>query len=323
MSQINEDLDPESLEVLQQARAVQRQMRNLGMSNVEPLERPQKPQPVHTKIDKEIETPPAAAPASQEVVSHENYIEIENLPSRGLFYRNQMKGQALKVEDLLLIQGIDELNVNDRFNEIFGRRINDVLPDEILSVDELYISLWLRATSFPGYNFPADGFVCENPKCDFELNDPEYEIPFQQITWDVNKLPEDIVEYYKERGCVPVVLPSNKTVDVYMGRRFHTNQVFKVLKENYYDLDREPSDEDVDILKIASVTDTGNPDLLGRANEIKKWDVIDFLELIKAVNKYNLTAEPVVNHICPKCKEVTSIKGYPFRPEIFLPLNSR
>jgi hypothetical protein len=329
---LNQMLDAESLASLRQAKEAQRQLRSLGLGGVEPFEStkpkqptiqdvaiPQKPM---TRIAPEITTPPAAAPATQEVKVHDTFLEVENLPSKGLFYRNKMLGQALKVEDLLLIQSIDETNIQSRFDEIFGRRIRDVLPDEILSVDELYISMWLRATSFPGYNFPSNGFVCENENCDFELHDPDYEIPFNQITWDANVLPDEIAAKYEKDGFITIKLNSGREVDLYIGRRFHSSLINEVLKTDFFDKDIDITAEYLDLLRIASVTDIGIADLRGRVEEIKQWDILDFLDLVKAVNNNSLIVEPIVNHICPKCQGVTSLKGYPFRPEIYIPFST-
>lgn len=329
---LNNMLDADAVAALRQAKEAQRQLRSLGIGvEEEPIKQPikqptvedvVKPQEPVTKIAPDIITPPAAKPATHEKKAHDTFIEVGNLPSKGLFYRNTLMGQPLKVEDLLLIQSIDDFNIQSRFDEIFGRRLRDVLPAEILIADELYISMWLRATSFPGYNFPSDGFVCENEKCDFILEDPDYEIPFNQITWDANVLPDEIMKNYIEKGFVTVTLTSGKTVDIYMGRRFHSAQIADIIKHDFYEKDKNIEIEYLDLLRIASITDIGIADLRERVEEIKTWEILDFLDLVKAVNKYSLIAEPIVNHVCPKCGEVTSLKGYPFRAETYIPYGS-
>lgn len=332
MAELNQMLDAETLASLRQAKEAQRQLRSLGLNDTEPLKQTMhtastvqnivKPQPAITKVAPEIVTPPAAAPATQEVKAYDTFIKIENLPSKGIFYRNDMLGQALKVEDLLLIQTIDETNIQFRFDEIFGRRIRDVHPAEILSVDELYITMWLRATSFPGFNFPSSGFICKNEKCDFETHDPEYEIPFNQITWDANKLPDVIAKEYEKNGFISITLTSGKKVNLYISRRMHTSQINEILQTDFINKGLNITVEYLDLLRIASLTDIGIEDLRERVTAIKQWNVLDFLDLVKAVNNNSLIIEPVVNHICPKCGEVTSLTGYPFQPKIYIPFST-
>lgn len=320
---LNNIIDADAIAALRQAKEAQRQLRSLGIGIEESSKHniidTQKPA---TKITSQHPTPPASSPGSHEKKIYDTFVEIGGLPSKGLFYRNTIMGQALKVEDLLLIQSIDDTNIQSRFDEIFARRLRDVIPSEILLADELYISMWLRATSFPGYNFPSDGFVCSNDTCDFVLDDPSYEIPFNQITWDANILPDEIMKSYSKDGFVTVSLNSGKRVDIYMGRRFHTSHMYDIIKKDFYDKDLDIEVEYLDLLRVASIIDIGIPDLRERIEDIKSWNILDFLDLVKLVNKYTLIVEPIVNHICPKCGEVTSHKGYPFRPEVYIPYSS-
>jgi hypothetical protein len=74
------------------------------------------------------------------------------------------------------------------------------------------------------------------------------------------------------------------------------------------------------LLRIASITHIdGIEDLRERAVRIGNLETSESYELIKLINKYSLSAEPVVNHICPACGEVISVRGYPFRYETYLP----
>lgn len=333
MSGLNNELGPEEIAILRQAKNAQRQMRMMGISTDEPSSASNKlvndpPQKPITQVRADIQSAESSAPASHETKSYENFVEVENLPSKGIFYRNPILAQALKLEDLLQIQGIDEGNIHPRFSEIFGRRIRNVHYDEILVADELYIAMWLRATSFPGYHFPSDGFICNNDKCGYEMFDPEYGFQFNQITWDANVLPEVIAEKYSEYGYYPIKLRSGKEVAVHIRRRYHNAQIHQIVHDDYYVNGDLPTDHYNHMLKIASILDLGDEyasirdDLRAKVNVIREWSALDLMDIVKGINDCAFNVVPVVNHICPKCGEVTPLKGYPFHPEIYIPKNS-
>ena len=73
---------------------------------------------------------------------------------------------------------------------------------------------------------------------------------------------------------------------------------------------------------MASVIDVGVSDLKQVVEEIKEMNPVDFIFLIKQINKYSLSSIPVVYYECNYCGGHTASRGYPFRPEIFLPLNN-
>lgn len=356
-NKLSQQLDSDAVAALVQAKKSQQQLKNMGLASgeEEPIRKKKQAQPPVSKpvVEKSVaetspkqeskpvdlpsdylqqQAPIGASPAfptaplsagiPQNQIAYETFIEVENLPSKGLFYNNKLLAQALKVEDLLLIQSMDEFNIHTRFDEIFSRRIRDVLPDEILSVDELYLTMWLRATSFPGYDYPSNGFVCENPNCDFEIEDPEYSVRFQQITWDANISPDEIAKKFLPNGYIEKQLRSGAVVRITLARRWHAKQVIEILEEDYYSNDDMPSQEYIDLLRLASIVDIGIPDLRERAHAISQWNAMDFLDLVKFINENSLVVDPIVNHICPKCEEVTPLKGYPFRPDTYVPFNT-
>lgn len=338
MSKLSAQLDNEAVQALIQAKNSQRQLKNIGLESGEdaPLKSASNPAPVNEynqaftqEVNKEEPITPINIPTFQSPqptvnteVSYDTFIEVENLPSKGLFYRNKLIAQPLKTEDLLLIQSMDDFNVHSRFDDIFARRTRDVLPDEILSVDELYITMWLRATSFPGYDYPSNGFVCENTECDFQIKDPDYTVKFQQITWDANMSPEDVSEKFGEYGFIEKPLYSGLKVKITIPRRWHSKQVLDILEGDFYKNEKVPPQEYIDLLRLAVITDIGISDLRERANAISQFEAMDFLGLVKLINDNSFIVEPIVNHICPKCGEVTPLKGYPFRPEIYIPFDT-
>jgi hypothetical protein len=80
------ELDSEALATLRQARATAAQLRNMGIQ-VQPLE----PMPLKAEKPNIVR--------SEKTETYENFIEIQNLPSKGLFYHNKLHGQGLKMED--------------------------------------------------------------------------------------------------------------------------------------------------------------------------------------------------------------------------------
>lgn len=297
--------------------------------------KPQEPAPVPV-VETSIEPPKIETPQPQPiikvvsnlepqpVINYENFIEIDGLPSKGFFYPETVMGQALKVEDLLQIQTIDHTNVTQRFTEIFNRRLRGIDPLDILIMDELYISLWLRATSFPQYGFPDDGFSCKNEACDFVTDDPDYEVNFQHITFETSSNIKELSEAYADNGYVEYQLPSGRVVNIYPRVRRHEVAVDELLQHKYYRKGLIPDKTYVDMLKIATVLDIGTDsnDLDSMVEELKQFAAMDFISLIKGLNKYSPSSEAVVNHMCPKCGTVTPMKGYPFRPEIYIPIDT-
>lgn len=307
---VNSDIDPQTAALLRQARAANNQMRNIGMP-VAPLE----PQPL--AVNKP--TPVKAA----EPIAYENYVEITHLPSKGLFYSNKVYGQPLKMEDILQIQTMDDDNLITNLGEIFTRRIKGISSDEITIADELFLALWLRATSFPKSDHPADGFICTNKECAYVMRDPAYTVKFQQITFDAPNMPDALFEQYKDKGIVEETLQSSgKKVAIEIRRRYHTRICHEILDEDYYSKDIMPSKYYRNLLRIASVTHIDDiEDLRERAIRIGNLETEESYDLIRLINKYSLQAEPIVNHICPKCGEVIPVRGYPFRIEKYLPAN--
>lgn len=310
---VSTDLDNDALLALRQARAAQAQLRNIGMP-VQPLE----PQPLKQQKPVPIKNEP--------VVNYENFIEVQNLPSKGLFYKNKMYAQGLKLEDILQIQTMDDSTLIPNFTEIYGRRLRGVDAEEVLTADELYIALWLRASSFPDSNHYSRGFICKNEKCKFKMVDPSYRVPFQQITFSAENMPDDLFQLHKENGYVEEILPeSGKTIQIELRRRYHSRIIDDVLNEDFYSKDNIPEAYFLNILKMAAIINIdgialADADALRQRTEIiRNLSPKDSYQLIKIITKNSFITEPVINHICPNCGEVTTTRGYPFRIEEYLP----
>jgi hypothetical protein len=324
-------LDNNSIKALIDARNAQSQLQNMGLSddineNKDTVEE-EKSSTVSDKKIANINKIKVSDTKSHNEVKYDMFIDIENIPSKNIFYHDTLQAQPLKVEDLLLIQTMDESNIDKRLTQIFSRRIKNVNPNYILHADELYLLLWLRTVSFNSYDFPSDGFICKNIKCDYSMNDPSYKIPYNQISWESNYTADEVYKLYGETGYVEHILPNGLLAKIQLKTRYHGLLVDQIIHHLYYNNDINPYTEvdnfesELTLYSASSFVDIGCSDILETAEEMKKWDAIIFLDLLKKINKVKYNVEPVINHICPKCGEVTPLKGYPFHPDKYIPID--
>ncbi len=291
-------LSAEDIEILRKARESQKQIYQSGMD-------------VSGEM---IDT-------STPVVNHETYITISDLPSGGFFYPNQISGQPLKVEDLLLVQSLNERNSYKVFSEIFSRRLRGVEHHDILVCDEIYLALWLRANSYPGYNFPHDGFTCSNPACGIDIPSGAVEFGFMDMDFTPSNL--DVVKAkFGGKNSTTLALKSGRNVTMYMKRRKHMARVEHLLNRDFYVYGNRPSDELVQLLNIASiVTFDEGMDIMDVVQMLKSLSPVEFSDLISQIKKYTITGEPSIGLTCPACTEVTRFSGYSFQPDIYIPLD--
>jgi len=247
---------------------------------------------------------------------YETFVDIKGLPSMGLFYQDDISGQPLKVEDLLLIQGVDESNVHNRFTEIFNRRLSGINPGDILLADEIFICFWLRASSYPGYPFSSRGITCN--MCNHTVDDDENGFHFKDLTFELINMKE-LKEKYGKSGVMEFSLPSGIKGKLVVRKRKHLSRVQNVLKRDYYDYGRHPSAIDEELMILLSAVDIGFGDLRETLDAVKEFSPIDYIELMKVIKKNSFVTNITVTHTCPACGEVAPIKGYRFRPEIFFP----
>ena len=317
-------LSPEAMDVIKKARAVEAKLKSLGATQaIEEMPNPSNQSPLPTEPQVKPQQVKVNTGNLEEVKEYDTFVELTNLPSKGKFYREPLKAQPMKVPDLILIQGIDDDNMTSRFTDIFARRIRGVSPLDIVLIDEYYISLWMRNATFPTYFFPHEGYTCN--KCNFEVPSNMAEFGFNQIEVKTNL--DTLIDAFEEKGFVEEELPiSKQIIKIHPRRRIHLARVEQILKDNYYSKNIEPPEGTSELLHLIS------PIEFGPVSDLRKiftyiqsddFDPIDYVELIKICAKYILTEEVVVNFNCadPNCKEVTSISGYPFRHEIYVPIN--
>ena len=246
-----------------------------------------------------------------------NFLEIHNLPTRGYFYQQPIFGQPLVVNDLLLIQGLDEKNVHNRFTEIFQRRIQGINPLEITIADEIYLSYWLRENTYPGFDFSCIGYQCNH--CQHEFKDDENGgMKFTELSFEIKNL-DELLKKYNRQGIAEFTLPSGKLIRLVVPRRGHISRVQAILKRDYYDYGTQPSETDEELYHLLVTVDVGVSDLRDRVDIVKSMSPVDYIELRKILKNNAFRANVSGQFTCPICQETTKIRSYPFRPEIFFP----
>lgn len=252
--------------------------------------------------------------------THDTFIPIDGLPSKGLFYPTEIYGQPLKVEDLILIQTMSDSNLHKTFSEIFSRRIKGINPLDILVGDEIYLALWLRANSYPGYNFPHEGFICQNTECGVTVPSDSAEFGFMDMDFD-DPLVHQIQEAFKSSSETEVTLKQGTKVKIALKRRKHIARIQSILKRDYYDYNQQPPIPLVFALGVAAIVsfDDCGTDLMDIVNRIQSLSAIEYADLHNYIKKYSITSDPTVRVKCPVCGEVSSFSGYTFRPEIYIP----
>jgi hypothetical protein len=250
----------------------------------------------------------------------ENFLEIMGIPSRNVYYSEAITGQPLKVDDLLQLQTITPDNVYGRMGEIFTRRTRGIDPNNILLADETYIALWMRENSFPGYKFPHKAYKCKKCKTHVERKDAGF--LFDAL--DFNSNIDTIREIYGEKDYIEFELPKSKrVVKQVLKKRNHVGTVQSVINRDYTQYGKKPTKEMRNLMNLVSNVYFGDesPTLQARLDIVRNLDAIDFIELLKNVNKNSLSSGIVVELTCPHCKGGISEKGYPFRTAIYFPID--
>ncbi len=251
--------------------------------------------------------------------AHETFIEITGIPSKSFFYKSIVKGQSLKVEDLLVLSNFDEDNVQDKFNEIFSRRLLGIKAREILAGDELFLAFWLRESAFPDMGFPTIGHTCNS--CGF--NNPAGSINFSinDVNFEIKDFDKIAAEFQAGNGTVTITLPhSKKEYKIYLRKRGHNERINEFIKKEYYVNNIEPPENIGIVLSLAVVLNVNEQPLKATVDEIKELAPRDFIYLTKQIKKYSLVNDPIINMPCVRCKEKTPVSGYTFLPSTFFPI---
>lgn len=270
------------------------------------------PKPVKQQVVAPAKTP-------KEHRMYDQFTEIRGLPSHGVFYEGAMYGQSFKLIDVMTLGDIDADNVNDIFDEIFGRRIQGVDPAEILADDEVYLLHWLRASSFTDQPLPVYQYKC--PTSGEMITDPQVlekiKITFNDLSFETNKHPDDIMEKHMQ-GYYAFTLPDGRECDIYLRRRSHEVEVAKYLR--YY---REKYHKDASvalelIVRNAVVIEIeGCENIHDKISYLSELDVSDAKLIFDTMADVSLTTTIKATFVCPHCgKEVTV--DYPFRLDDYI-----
>ena len=245
----------------------------------------------------------------------DTFIDIPGLPSKSLFYNNTLQGQALKVDDIILLSGITASNQFSRFTDVFTRRIMGAGALDILEADQVYLAMWLRYTAYPNIPFPGREYQCNHCKTNVGMEDSQYY--FEQMTYEIEDIDDIYDEYNSHGGFIPVEL-TDRTVKILPLRRSHQQRISMFIKK-FYGTEERISTTDKLKLELLSNVDVGLP-LREAIDWLSNISPEDFMKLVNNREKYSIKAQlPKINATCVSCGEDTPIPGYVFRGSLYIP----
>ena len=272
---------------------------------------PQQPQeavPVQTPIV-DVHEPPKT--------NEEDFLPLDELPSKGVFYKTPMLAQPLRLIDMLMVENMDNENKMVTISEILDRRTRcPGGPLQILTGDEIYTLQYLRASTFPKDPYTWTKFTCEH--CGTVVDDPEYKIDFTNMLFKPNVDPAELFELYREYGCHPIEkIGGVNAIEVYVRRRMH-DYVYKEQMDIWKSHGFIPTKPYLALLNLALVVD-----IPGCLTTQQKIDFIgnltkdDASRLLSEMAKCSFRTKTMVTHTCPNCGGVT-VTPFPFRYSTFI-----
>ena len=166
---------------------------------------------------------------------YDAFTRITRLPSKGLFYKQELYGQALKLIDNYILNDIvdDGADSRDAVNVILERRVKGIMPEDILTIDETYILHWLRASSFTTHGMNHPGYEC--PSCGFNTDsDPMFNdlrIGFRQLSFELGKDIDALYALHGSKGYHVGTLGDGRECHVYLHRIRHANMLNEYIRE--------------------------------------------------------------------------------------------
>lgn len=256
------------------------------------------------------------------------FTRMSRLPSKGLFYKQDLYGQSLKLIDNYILNDIvDEgADSRDAVNVILGRRVKGIMPEDILTIDETYILHWLRAASFTKHGMIHPGFVCEH--CHFDTEgDPdfaEFRIGFRQLSFELGKDIDALYALHGEKGYYSGFLDDGRECHVYMHRLRHANMLNEYVRE-WQQANGMPMPgyvrSIVGLATIVEIEGIDNEDVYARMGA--KVDYISELPIPmretfeKLIVDGTTSCKIYSNVTCPRCGGVVKTP-YPFRIPLYL-----
>lgn len=247
----------------------------------------------------------------------DDFVPLDELPSRGRFYKTPMLAQPLRLIDMLMVENMDNDNKMETVTEILGRRTRcDGGPLQILTGDEIYILQYLRASSFPKDPYSWTKFKCEH--CGTLVDDPGYKIDFSNMLFSPNANPDDLWELYKEYGFHPVEnVGGVAAIEVYVRRRLH-DYLYKEQMDEWKRQGFVPSKPYVALLNMALVVDIpGCRTMQSKIEFLGNLNKDDAAKFLGELSKCSFRTKTKVAHTCPNCGGVT-VTPFPFRYSAFV-----
>lgn len=272
---------------------------------------PQQPQdavPVQTPIVA-VHEPPQT--------NEEDFLPLDELPSKGLFYRTPLLAQPLRLIDMLMVENMDNANKMDSITEILGRRTRcDGGPMQILTGDEIYTLQYLRASTFPKDPYTWTKFTCEH--CGTVVDDTGYKIDFTNMLFRPNVDPTELFELYREYGYHPIEnIGGVNAIEVYVRRRFH-DYVYKDQIDTWKSQGFTPTKPYLALLNLALLVDIpGCQTTQAKINFIGNLNKDDASRFLSEMSKCSFRTKTMVAHTCPNCGGVT-VTPFPFRYSTFI-----
>lgn len=285
---------------------------------------PQPPQGFIPQAAAPQQTPMPIPPQMPTVSVHEppqaheeDFVPMDELPSKGLFYRTPMLAQPLRLIDMLMIENMDNENKLDSISEILDRRTRcPGGPLQILTGDEIYTLQYLRASTFPKDPYTWTKFTCTH--CGTVVDDPGYKIDFQNMVFHPNIDPSELFEFYKEYGYHPIEhIGGVNAVCLNVRRRYHDyayNEQMELWKSRRF----KPTKPYIALLNMALVVDIpGCQTMDSKIEFLGNLNKDDSAKFLTEMSKYSFRTKTKVAHTCPNCGGVT-VTPFPFRYSTFI-----
>lgn len=269
--------------------------------------------------------PQVAVPSQTPIVAvheppqtnEEDFLPLDELPSKGMFYKTPMLAQPLRLIDMLMVENMDNENKMDSITEILGRRTRcPGGPKEILTGDEIYTLQYLRASTFPKDPYTWTKFRCEH--CGTVVDDPGYKIDFTNMRFHPNTDPTELFELYKEYGYHPIEkIGGVNAVEVYVRRRYH-DYAYKEQIETWKQQGFKATKPYLALLNLALVVDIpGCYTMQSKIDFIGNLNKDDSCRFLSELSKCSFRTKTMVAHTCPTCGGVT-VTPFPFRYSTFI-----
>lgn len=252
-------------------------------------------------------TPPVTPAPTNDFTkqNYENYWEINNLPSKGLFYDGaKLLARPLNVSEIKLLSSISENNVNQVINQVITRVVKGIDVQEIMVADKLFIILWLRANTYKddSYKVPFECYHCKS-ETEYHFNIDQLEITY--INEDLRSIPEKTTTSGKRFRCRYLRVKDENNVSDFLS--------------SYKGMEKF----DEEILDMAEVVESinGNKDLtlLQKYYYLKQdCDAQDFAYIDSFIQYIDFGVNPIMEIKCEKCGGISPV-AISFRSDFFIP----